>query len=312
VPRTSDAKPITFYPAIDNPWLGDWQGQGGYVAQVFAAEGGGYRANLLHAFDVPSDVPVAVLEGTASCGSIAFAGGGWTGVVEKGRFTGHKDAESFDLALAPPASATLGQTPPAGAVVLFDGKNLDAWAKKNATNWLMQDGPAAWKLADGDAVEVVPGADSLITKQLFGDYRLHVEFRTLGSPTNSGVLLSARYESNINETYGRFDGNATAGFDNCTPAGAKLAVRASRPPLAWQTLDVDFRAPRFDTNGAKTERARATVDFNGVRIYDQIELDLPTGAAGRLGEAPTGPVMLQEHGMELQFRNIWLVEQAPK
>src|SRR5262249_39593538 len=161
-------------------------------------------------------------------------------------------------------------------------------------------------LVDGGAMEVVPGADSLITKQVFGDYRLHVEFRTLGTPTNSGVFLSARYESNINEVYGHFDGNATAGFDNCTPPAAKLAVRASRPPLAWQALDIDFRAPRFDPSGAKTESAHATVDFNAVRIYDGVQLDLPTGAGGRLGEAPTGPVMLQEHGMELQFRNIWL------
>jgi len=162
---------------------------------------------------------------------------------------------------------------------------------------------------DGDAVEVVPGTDSLITKQACGDYHLHVECRTLGTPTNSGVFLSARYESNINEVYGHFDGNATAGFDNCTPT--PLAVRASRPPLAWQTLDIDFRSPRFGASNVKTESARATVDFNGVRIYDQMQLDPPTGAGAKLGEAPTGPVMLQEHGMELQFRNIWLLEAAP-
>ncbi len=311
VPRTSDGKLIDFYPALVNPWVGDWQGQGGYVAQVFAAAGGGYQANLLRAFDVPNDAPVAVLQGTASCDSIAWSGGGWTGTIAHGRFTAQNGAEAFDLELAPPTSTTLGALPPAGAIVLFDGKNLDAWAKKNATNWLLPDGPPQWKLVEGDAMEVVPGTDSLITKQVFGDYRLHVEFRTLGTPTNSGVFLAVRYESNINEGYGHFDGNAAAGFDNCTPAAAKLAVRASRPPLAWQTLDIAFRAPRFDANDVKTESARASVELNGVRIYDQMQLDPPTGAGARLGEASTGPVMLQEHGMELQFRNIWLVEPAP-
>ena len=48
--------------------------------------------------------------------------------------------------------------------------------------------------------------------------------------------------------------------------------------------------------------------FNGVKIYDQQELNPMKGAAGRLGEAPTGPIMLQEHGMPVQFRNIWVTE----
>ena len=45
-----------------------------------------------------------------------------------------------------------------------------------------------------------------------------------------------------------------------------------------------------------------------MKIYDEQDLEPPTGAAGRLGEAPTGPLMLQEHGMPVQFRNIWLTE----
>ena len=48
--------------------------------------------------------------------------------------------------------------------------------------------------------------------------------------------------------------------------------------------------------------------FNGVKIYDNQELNRPKGAASRLGEAPTGPLMLQDHGMPIQFRNVWLLE----
>ena len=54
---------------------------------------------------------------------------------------------------------------------LFDGKTLDAWAKKAGKDWLKEDGPAPWKLVDGGAVEVVPGSDCIITHQKFGDYR---------------------------------------------------------------------------------------------------------------------------------------------
>lgn len=207
-----------------------------------------------------------------------------------------------------PEPPTLGAKPPAGAIVLFGGRSLDAWAKKAGKDWLKADGPAPWKLVDGGAVEVVPGADSIITHRKFGDCQVHLEFRTLGAPTNSGIYLQTRYEVNINETYGRTDGTPNGGLDNCTPKDAAPKVRASRAPLEWQTLDIDFRAPRFDAAGKKTAPARATVRLNGVKLYDEQELSPPTGAAGRLGEAPTGPLMLQEHGMPVQFRNIWVIE----
>ena len=209
---------------------------------------------------------------------------------------------------ATPAPPTLGAKPPAGAVVLFDGKNLDAWAKKAGKDWLKEDGPAKWKLVEGGAVEVVPASDCLISHKKFGDVSLHAEFRTLGAPTNSGIYFQTRYEVDISETFGRTDGNPCGNLGNCTPRGTLPKARASRPPLAWQTLDVEFRAPRFDATGRKIAKARATVRLNGVALYDDQELDPPTGAAGRLGEAPTGPLMFQEHGMPVQFRNIWLVE----
>ena len=108
--------------------------------------------------------------------------------------------------------------------------------------------------------------------------------------------------------YGNPDANPCAGFDNCTPKGTNPGIHSSRPPLEWQTIDVDFHAPRFDAAGNKTASARATVVLNGVTIYADRELGPLLLSAARLGEAPTGPIQLQEHGMPLQFRNIWAVE----
>ena len=297
---------VNFVPAVADPTLGDWEGSGGCVAQVLLLGGGKYQADLLAAFGTEG-APIAVLQGLSSGDTITFSGEGWSGVLKQGTFSGSKGDKSFNLRRVTRTSSTMGAPPPPGAVVLFDGSNLDAWAKKKGKDWLTEDGPARWKLVEGGAVEVVPGGDCIITHRKFGDCKVHVEFRTLGTPSNSGVFLQDRYELNINETYGRFDQSPNAGFDNCTE-NAKPRLRPCRAPLKWQTFDIDFRAPRFDAESKKTANARATVLFNGVKIYDQQELDLPHGAARRLGEAPTGPLMLQEHGMPVQFRNIWLVE----
>src|SRR3954470_815113 len=217
-------------------------------------------------------------------------------------------ATSAISAAEPPATRpsvpTLGAPPPQGAAVLFDGKNLDAWTKKAGKDWLKSDGPAQWKLVDDGAVEVVPGTDCIITKQQFGDCKLHLEFRTLGVKTNSGVYLQPRYEVNIAEQGGSPSGT----LDNCTDKSARPKVDPSRGANEWQALDIEFHAPRFDAAGNKTAPARATIALNGVTLYENQPLDPPHGAAGRLGEAPTGPLMLQEHGTPLQFRNVWLVE----
>ena len=302
-----EEKQVHFIPAVPDPLMGDWQGTGSVgAAQVVPLGRGEYKALLLSAFDTEKNV-LATLHGTATNGTVSFAGDGWTATIANSRFTGAKENSKFDLHHVTRTSSTMGAKPPAGAVLLFDGSNLNAWARKNGKDWLTEDGPASWKLVDGGALEVVPGADCIITHQKFGDCHLHLEFRTLGAPCNSGVFFQDRYELNINETYGQTTGTPNAGFDNCTDH-AEPRIRPSFPPLAWQTFDVDFRAPRFDANGSKTENASATVLFNGVKIYDKQPLETPHGAARRLGEAAKGPLMLQEHGMPVQFRNIWLTE----
>jgi hypothetical protein len=312
-----------FYWAVPDPIRGDWQGEGGYVAQVVRADDrllsvqdqipsaddvNKYQANIFRQFDLPNDKPVAVLTGTLADGVVTFSGEQWNGAIASGRFKASNGHDSFDLQHIARTPASLGMKPPAGALALFDGTNQAAWAKMKEKDWLTEDGPARWNLIEGGILEVVPHAGNLISHRQFGDVKIHVEFRNLGGPTNSGVYIQDRYESNINEMYGRLDGNPCAGFDNCTPAEAKPGIRCSRPPLEWQTLDIDFRAPRFDAAGNRTAAPRATVRFNGTLLYNDRELGPVTLNAARLGEAPRGPIQLQEHGMPVQFRNIWVVE----
>ena len=297
-----------FTRATDNPLIGDWQGEGGMVAQVYLTPAGKYQVNLLTAFDTASNV-IDVLQGTAPGDTITFSGDGWTGTIKDSHFTGGKGDRKFDLQHIERTSPTLGAKPPDGAVVLFDGSSFDSWAKKNGKDWLAENGAVPWKLVSDGAMEIIPTTESIITHKKFGDCHLHVEFRTIGYPSKSAVFLEARYEININETYGHTEGNMTGGMDNTTK-GAAPRVRAALPPLAWQTFDVDFTAPRFDAGGKKIANPKMTVLLNGVNIYNNQELDPPFGAAGRLGEAPTGPIMLQDHQTPLQYRNIWVVEKT--
>src|SRR5208282_1997314 len=89
-------KPINFVPFKADPLRGDWQGDGGVVAQVFTTAGGKYQANLLSAFDTESNV-VAVLQGTSSGDGLEFSGDGWTGAIKNSHFTGSNGDKKFDL-----------------------------------------------------------------------------------------------------------------------------------------------------------------------------------------------------------------------
>jgi hypothetical protein len=312
-----------FYWAAPDPLRGDWQGTGGYLAQVIRADDKllsvanlipsaddvhQYEAHIFHKFDVANDKPVAILRGGLEGSEVKLTGDGWTGAIADGHFKAANGSESIDLQHITRTPPSLGAKPPAGALVLFDGRDMNSWAKMKEKDWLTEDGPSQWNLFANGIMEVVPKAGCLISHRKFGDCKIHVEFRNLGGPTNSGVYIQDRYEANINEVYGRLDGNPCAGFDNCTPAEAKPGIRCSRPPLEWQTLDIDFHAPRFDASGNRTAAPRVTMQFNGTTLYNDRELGPVTLNAARLGEAPTGPIQLQEHGMPVQFRNIWVLE----
>jgi len=312
-----------FYWAVPDALRGDWQGTAGYVAQVIPTgdkvlsvadripspdDVHQYEAHIFHQFDLPNDKPVAIVRGGLNGSEVKLTGDGWTGAIADGHFKASNGSESFDLEHVTRVPPSIGAKPPAGAIVLFDGSSMNAWAKMKEKDWLTEDGSSPWNLFANGVMEVVPHTGCLISHRKFGDCKIHVEFRNLGGPTNSGVYIQDRYEANINEMYGRLDGNPCANFDNCTPADAKPGIRCSRPPLEWQTLDIDFRAPLFDASGNRTTAPRVTLLFNGTTLYNDRELGPVTLNAARLGEAPTGPIQLQEHGMPVQFRNIWVVE----
>lgn len=198
--------------------------------------------------------------------------------------------------------------PPADAVVLFDGRSLAAWKSSDS-------GPAGWRVTDG-AMEVVAGSGGIETLGGFGDGQVHVEWMAPKPPRgegqdrgNSGVFLMGQYEVQIldsyhNDTYA--DGQAGSVFGQYPPL-----VNPIRPPGEWQSYDIVFRRPRFDSQGKVLRPARMTVFFNGILVQDAVELVGPTSHAERkpyTAHPDRLPISLQDHGHPVQFRNIWVRE----
>ena len=208
----------------------------------------------------------------------------------------------------PPAGAPVPA--PSDAIVLFDGTSLAGWRSADSSN-----SPAKWKIEHG-YMEVVRDAGSIRTARGFGDAQLHVEWMAPAPASgdgqgrgNSGVFLMGRYEvqvldSHDNRTYP--DGQAGAIYGQFPPL-----VNASRPPGQWQTYDIMFHAPRFDSAVRVVSPARMTVLHNGVLVQDNVALLGPTSHKVRdpyEAHPDRLPILLQDHGDPVRYRNIWIRE----
>jgi hypothetical protein len=470
--------------APDDPFMGDWQGvlkaadgkESPICAQVICWGKAGYQANLLDAFDTRVE-PIAVLKGEAADGQAAF---GETARIADGAFTGGLTGErtgAFTMEHVVRLSPTLGEQPPEGAVILFDGTSMDEWQARRNEPWMLnlarlvrgnnrvvylrsrvwslkaqpallelgsddavkawvngdivhsnfthrpvrpwedradielhegwnsllmkivqggggwgacarvrsregadleglrfepepklgegvaltdvqgestgtivtwelsgpyteeggdlqslfdaafppEEGEQAavewrivndtpqpvreWKLVEGGAMEITPGAGTIVSEKQFTDHKVHLEFRTPFRPDargqgrgNSGVYLQARYEVQILDSYG------LEGKDNECGGIYKLSaplVNMCAPPLQWQTFDIEFRAARLHQEDNKIDDARMTVYHNGVLIQDDVRI--PVSSTG--GQAvQSGGLLLQDHGNPVRFRNIWVME----
>ena len=191
--------------------------------------------------------------------------------------------------------------PPSDAIVLFDGKDASAWRRGDGS-------PIQWKVADG-AMQV-NGTGNIFTRQEFGDCQLHVEWAAPAEVKgngqgrgNSGVYLQGRYEIQVldsweNPTY--FNGQAGAFYGKFPPL-----VNPCRKPGEWQVYDIIFHAPKPKEDGT-VEPGSFTVLFNGVLVQDHVPISGSTTAAAFSGAVPKGPLMLQDHGNPVRYRNIWI------
>lgn len=220
-----------------------------------------------------------------------------------------------------PAVVTPGKAcgdAPSDAIILFNGSNQDQWVSAQDRSK-----PADWIVHDG-IWTVNKKAGNVETKQKFSNYQLHIEWRIPADIAgegqargNSGVFLGSTgpgdggYELQVldaykNKTY--VNGMAGSIYKQFIPL-----ANPAKPPGEWETYDVIWTAPTFNTDGSLNTPARVTVLFNGVLVENNVSLLGPTLYIGKPSYKAHGPlaIKLQAHGDDskpISYRNIWVRE----
>lgn len=210
---------------------------------------------------------------------------------------------------------------PSDAIVLFDGKDLSKWKSRDGSE-------AKWKV-ENDAITVVKGTGDITTKQKFGDYQLHIEWKVpediqgqSQSRGNSGVFLQDLSDDLKLPAYW-YEVQVLDNYNNATYVNGQAGgIYKQNPPLAnamrkpgeWNVYDITYTAPRFNEDGGLFSPARVSVIHNGIVVQNNFEIRGHTAYIGHPSYmAPHGkaPISLQDHGdpsKAISFRNIWIRE----
>ena len=189
-------------------------------------------------------------------------------------------------------------------VYLFDGTDRSGWKSRWSGN------TPDWKVEDGIATV---GHEDIVSDYQFSDAHIHVEFRIPDMPDctgqakgNSGVYVHGCYEIQVLDSYGIENPHN----DDCSGIYSIQAplCNACLPAEEWQTYDIIFRAPRFNQYGEIAEDGRITLLQNGIVVHNNFIL--PSVTPGGITEnrrVAKGPLMLQDHGNAVSFRNVWVM-----
>jgi hypothetical protein len=199
---------------------------------------------------------------------------------------------------------------PSDALILFNGTTADEWSdlQGNPTKWIVKDG----------ALYSVRGAGMIKTKRKFGNFQLHIEWKTpsevIGESQgrgNSGVFLQDLYEVQVLDSYNNRtyrNGQAGSLYKQYPPL-----VNVCRKPGEWQTYDIIYTAPTFGNDSTiYVTPPRVTVLQNGVLVQNNSVLRGPTEYIGIpeyfIKKHGPGSIELQDHGNPVAYKNIWIRE----
>ena len=184
---------------------------------------------------------------------------------------------------------SVGDIPPAPkrkiprkAITIFDGTDLS-----NFRHWDVSDKPIAmlpdaravspspvfnsarWKLI-GNAIEARPGYGSVLTREQFGNYKLHFDFLIPSEPNyvpekykgSGGVWLNGQYEIKIMDSHGGQPSPTSNGsiYNQISPTS-----NPSKPVNTWQSMDIEYRH-------YEGELPDVSVILNGEKIHDNVQI----------------------------------------
>jgi len=198
-------------------------------------------------------------------------------------------------------------TPPAGFVALFNGKDLTNWqglielptrskltgealvaAQKKADARMN----AHWSVKDGVLVYDGKG-DSLQSAKDYGDIEMYVDWK-IGDKGDSGIYLRGHPQVQIWD-----NPVGSGGLYNNQKNPSKPLKLADKPVGQWNTFRIVMKG------------AKVTIYLNGELVTDNVTLE-PYWGRKKDGDAPplaaAGPIELQHHGNPLYFKNIYVKE----
>ena len=198
-----------------------------------------------------------------------------------------------------------------------------------STNWTIE---GAVQAAYSDtSLQVATGQGILVNTLRHGKYKrsddleftfshgdIHVMFEfMLPKGGNSGLYLQSRYEVQLADSWGkkkinfgdcggiyeRWDdarGKGKEGYEGYAPM-----QNASKASGLWQSMEIDFQAPRFDASGKKIQNAVfKKVILNGILIHENIEMLGVTRGAVSLQEVASAPMLVQGDHTQVAIKNL--------
>lgn len=184
-------------------------------------------------------------------------------------------------------------------VRLFDGKTFAGWEGDTLNTWRIEDGA----LVGGSLTKEVPHNSFLCTTRSFGNFRLRLRFKLVGSKgfINAGIQFHSRRLTNPDYEMTGYQADLGAGFwaslydesrrNKTLTAPDKAIVGRVLKPNDWNNYEI------------RTENGHIQLWLNGTQTVDYTEPDKSIPQSGLIG--------LQIHGggaAQISYKDILLDE----